>query len=257
MIKESFGELIGTFILVFVGCGSVAGAVFLGWFDALWQVALIWGAGVALAIYTTRSICSAHINPAVSLAMFIRGEINGIRLIVYSLVQLVGAFLAGMTLYLILKDQILTFELAKGITRGTQGSVISAQSFGEFFPNPGYSETIKVSHLQAILWETGGTFILVKMVFLLIQIRNRLAPFIPVFIGLTVTLLILIIAPYTQAGINPARDLGPRMFAYFAGWGEAALPTARMSFLTVYVIGPFIGAALAAWSDKWKKASRS
>lgn len=246
MIREFIGELYGTFIMVLIGCGSVSGAVFLGWFDTLWQVALVWGAGVAIAIYASRIWCPAHINPAVSLAMFMRKEINRRQLLWYSLAQFIGAFLAAQVLYLLVSHHIHEFEASEGIIRGTSASFTSAMSFGEFFPNPGYMKEISVSHWEAVLWEMGGTFILVQMVFLIIQIKNKMAPFIPVFIGLTVTILIIIIAPYTQAGINPARDLGPRIFAFFAGWDEAAFPSSSYSFLTVYVMGPMIGALLAS-----------
>ncbi|MBC8183873.1 aquaporin [candidate division KSB1 bacterium] len=58
----------------------------------------------------------------------------------------------------------------------------------------------------------------------------------PLFIGLSVATIISIIASLTQAGLNPARDLSPRFFAYFAGWGKAALPDRNFGFLTVYSI---------------------
>ena len=68
----------------------------------------------------------------------------------------------------------------------------------------------------------------------------------PLFIGLTVTLVISVIAPLTQAGINPARDLGPRLFAALAGWGAAAFPEPWYSSFTVYIVGPCLGGLLAA-----------
>ncbi|HSO72323.1 MAG TPA: aquaporin, partial [Thermodesulfobacteriota bacterium] len=67
----------------------------------------------------------------------------------------------------------------------------------------------------------------------------------PVFIGLTVMGIISLLAPLTQAGLNPARDFGPRL-AYLAGWGPVAIPGPRGGFLTVYVLGPFVGGGLAA-----------
>ena len=64
-------------------------------------------------------------------------------------------------------------------------------------------------------------------------------------IGLTVASLISIIAPLTQCCLNPARDFGPRLFAYFAGWGSIALPGPRgLGFLTVYIVSPIVGATL-------------
>lgn len=68
----------------------------------------------------------------------------------------------------------------------------------------------------------------------------------PVFIGAAVTVLICIIAPLTQAGFNPARDFGPRVFAYFAGWGKVAIPGPDNGFLIVYIIAPIVGGVVAS-----------
>lgn len=64
----------------------------------------------------------------------------------------------------------------------------------------------------------------------------------PAFIGLTVGILICVISPISQAGFNPARDLAPRIFAYFMGWKEIAIPGVNGGFFSVYVISPIIGA---------------
>ncbi len=65
----------------------------------------------------------------------------------------------------------------------------------------------------------------------------------PVFIGLTVSALISVMAPLTQAGFNPARDFGPRCFAFIAGWGSVAIPgLSDLNWLTVYIVAPIVGA---------------
>jgi len=110
--------------------------------------------------------------------------------------------------------------------------------FGEFFP-----ET--VSHSTAYIAEGLGTFVLVLTIFLLDANNKKLSYLNPVFIGLTVGAIILVVAPYTQAGLNPARDFGPRLVAYFGGWGSAAFPYVSGSFFTVYILSPLVGGALA------------
>ena len=101
---------------------------------------------------------------------------------------------------------------------------------------------------MAFFAEMLGTLILAVVVFAITDDRNAAAPLsrlAPVFVGLTIAVLISVIAPLTQAGFNPARDFGPRLFAYFAGWGPTALPGPRgMSFLTVYIVAPITGAVL-------------
>ena len=247
--KEYLGEFLGTFILVLTGCGSVAVAV-LYYPLELWQVAVVWGLGVALAIYVTKHICPAHLNPAVSIAMFINGNLKLKKLAPYILFQLIGAALAGATLLFFINTDLTAFELLNGITRGDTTSYHSAVMFGEFYPNPGYEDTLQVSHLQACIAEFLGTFSLVLSIFLLTTRVTKLEKLIPLFIGLTVTVIICIVAPYTQAGLNPARDFGPRLIAYFSGWEEAAFPAYSISFLTVYILSPILGGVVATYVHK-------
>lgn len=242
--KDLAGEFIGTYIMVFIGCGTVGLAVIFGTFTQLWQVAALWGFAVALAIYSVRKFSPAHFNPAVSLAMVLAGKLNAQRLPAFVLIQLVSAFSAAASLYLLFSPSIAQFELQENIERGTITSQKTAMMFGEFYPNPG-SEGLVVSTFQASLLEGLATCILVFVIFRVVQMGARISTIAPVLIGATVSLLIMAIAPYTQAGINPARDFGPRIFASIAGWGDAAFPTPSFGFFTVYILGPFLGGVLA------------
>jgi glycerol uptake facilitator protein len=121
--------------------------------------------------------------------------------------------------------------------------------FGEFYPDPGLGYTAPVSAMNAFLAEMAGTFALVFLIFSLTDGCNVGRPddsLSPLFIGLSVTVIISVIGPLTQAGLNPARDLSPRIFAYLAGWKGAAFPDSHLGFLTVYVLGPITGGILAA-----------
>lgn len=248
--KQPFiGELIGTFILVLFGCGSVATAILFDAHKDLLDIAIIWGIGVTLAIYATRHLSCAHLNPAVSIAMVLGKRMSPKYLPVYILAQFIGAFLAAATLYGLFHASIANYESLHGIVRGTSESVKTAMMFGEYYPNPGNAMIADVSYLTAFLAESFGTFMLVAMIFALTEGCNvgrpddRLAP---LFIGLTVTALICLLAPLTQAGINPARDLAPRIFAWIAGWGVAAFPDSQYGFLIIYVLSPIWGAMMAA-----------
>lgn len=243
------GETIGTFILVFFGCGSVAASVLFSAHVGLFQIAAIWGIGVALAIYATRHLSCAHLNPAVSIAMVLGRRMIPTKLPVYLIAQFIGAFLAAFILYLLFSASIASYESINGIVRGTPESVKTAMMFGEFFPNPNAGPIASVSTFNAFCVESIGTFALVFLIFSLTEGCNVGRPgdaLAPLFIGLTVAIIICILAPLTQAGLNPARDLSPRLLAYFAGWGKAAFPEARFAFLTVYVLGPILGASIAS-----------
>ncbi len=256
-------EALGTFLLVFFGCGSVHAAVLAGAQSGIWQVAIVWGVAIMLAIYAVGAISGAHINPAVSIALALWGRFSWRMVPAYVASQLAGAFVAAAVLFLFFGGFLEEKERAKGVVRGGPGSEITAMCYGEYFPNPGpiagtdkgydaaEHELLnrKVNEPLACAAEVIGTLILALAVFALTDERNAAAPaakLVPVFIGLTVAILISVIAPLTQACFNPARDFGPRLFAALAGWGRIALPGPRSDtgFLTVYILSPIVGACL-------------
>lgn len=258
LAKELWGECLGTFILVFIGCGSVGAAVILGWLTSLWQVAAVWGIGVTLAIMASHRWSPAHLNPAVTLAMCIAKKHSWRRLLPYSIAQLVGAILAGVALLLSMKPSILRFEKnSLGLDANLYDLVfdsrsrVTAQMFGELFPNPSYADMLTISWPMAMLAEAAGAFLLVTFIFWIVKDIDRMSWKPALLIGLTVALLIVIFAPFTQCGMNPARDLGPRLVAYFGGWGANALPDPAHAALSVYVIGPLMGGGLAAWIQEY------
>jgi glycerol uptake facilitator protein len=245
--KEFKGETLGTFLLVLFGCGSVAVSVLFNAYQGIVQIALVWGIGVTLAIYLTRHLSCAHLNPAVTVAMVISKRMSVRKLSVYISAQFLGAFLAGVALYLLFSPSISAFENAHNIIRGSAESVQTAKMFGEYYAAPG--STAVVSLPLAIGAETFGTFLLLLMIFALTEGCNVGRPhdaMAPLFIGLTVSSVICLIAPLTQAGLNPARDFGPRMVAWATGWGSAAFPDQSGGFFFVYILGPILGGVLAA-----------
>lgn len=247
--QDFMGEFIGTFLLVLFGCGAVAVTTLFSAHVGLLQVALIWGLGVTIAIYATRHLSCAHLNPAVSIAMVLGRRMSLAKLPVYLAAQFIGAFAAAALLYLLFADSIAQYETINSIVRGTPDSVKTAMIFGEFYPNPGAGLAAVVTPMTAFLAEAVGTFVLVTLIFSLTEGCNLGRPddaLAPLFIGLTVTIIIAIIAPLTQAGLNPARDLSPRLFSMLTGWGKAALPDQNFGFLTIYCLGPIVGASLAS-----------
>ena len=259
IIRAMLAETFGTFLLVFLGCGVVHTAVLTGAQSGLWQVAVVWGIGVTLAIYAVEAISGAHINPAITVAFAVWGKHPWARVIPYLVAQVAGAILAAALLYSLFAGFHAAKEREKGVVRGEPGSIVTAMCFGEYCPNPGSIATAPgnydtVAHAEsnarltpdtAVLAEFVGAFMLACMVFALIDAKNQCRPMAnlaPVFIGLTVAALISVLAPLTQACFNPARDLGPRLVAYFAGWGSVAFPGQHdLNWLTVYILSPIAG----------------
>ena len=245
------GELFGTFVLVFFGCGSVAAAVLLGAQVGIFQVAIVWGVGIAIAIALTGSLSGAHLNPAVTLAMAAWSDFPRRRVLPYFALQLLGAFLACAVLFGIFGDSLRVYEAAHGIVRGTPGSEATAMIFGEYFPNPcgkplDEGARLTMSAGSAFFAEVVATAMLVLVIFGVTDERNSTRPqmLTPLMIGLTVTLLISLIGPLTMACMNPARDFAPRVFSALAGWSKVPFITNGNGWLTVYILAPFLGGLL-------------
>ncbi|MDR0548353.1 MAG: MIP family channel protein [Deltaproteobacteria bacterium] len=253
--REFWGELAGTFILVFLGVGSVQSAVLAGQQSGIWQVAVVWFIAVSLAIYAFGAASGAHINPAMTLAFVVWRGFSPKKAVWYVVAQLLGAMVAAIFLYLYYKGILEHFEAANGIIRGQPGSELSAMTFGEYFPHPGLQKghgwaNSVATPFNAMAAEFLGTAILAMMVFSVTDPKNAGGPgdkLAPVFIGLAVAAVISVLAPITQVGLNPARDFGPRLVAYFLGWGQIAIPGPSGGFFTVYILSPCLGAVTGAW----------
>ncbi len=248
------GEFVGTFLLVFFGCGSVAAATLLGAQVGVFQVAIVWGLGIALAIHLTGSLSGAHLNPAVTMALAAWAGFPWRRCPGYIAVQLLGAFAASLVLYFIYAGSLTTFEAAHGIVRGAPGSEASAMIFGEYFPNPG-GRPLASSAGAIITWpaafftEAVGTAVLVFTILGITDERNRMSivGLVPITIGLTITLLISLFGPLTMACFNPARDFAPRLFSAIAGWGWVPFTANGSGWITVYILAPLVGGQCGGW----------
>ena len=115
------GEFFGTFLLVFFGCGSVCAVVTTGAQVGVFQVAIVWGLGIATAIYLTGALSGAHLNPAVTVSMAVWGKFPKGRVLPYVAAQVCGAFVASAVLYFVFGDALRVFEKEHGIVRGQPG----------------------------------------------------------------------------------------------------------------------------------------
>jgi len=275
LMRALLAEAIGTGMIVLFGCGSVCSSL-SGAYKGIWQVAIVWGFGVALAIYSTAEASGAHLNPAVTLAfLLVRPQAHGMtvkKAALYVLAQFAGAILCGAINLCVYGSTIAAFERSIDCQRGDPCSIKSALAFGEYFPNPSlstewgdgpYSQD-DVTPFYAMCVEAWGTLILSFVIFGITNSNNKVLeagggrPGVPFMIGATVSVLLALYAPITQAGWNPARDFGPRLVAFMAGWGEVAIPGPRNGFW-VYIVGPCIGAPIGAALAElllWRPASK-
>jgi len=254
LARECAAEVVGTYLLVFFGLGSVHTAVLTGALTGLWQVAIVWGLGISLAIYALGSISGAHMNPAMTAAFAMYRDFPLKKVPAYILAQLTGAIAAAATLYGLFQGLILRFEQMHSIVRGQPGSEVSAILYGGYFPHPivvgvDAAAFACVSQGQAMLAEALGTAFLAFFVFGMTHEHEGEKPAKVLFglmIGLTVAIIICVVAPLTGATLNPARDFGPRLFTLIAGWGSVAIPGPRGGFFTVYIVSPIVGSLAGA-----------
>lgn len=241
LIHGCVGEIIGTFLMCFLGIGSVCTAALYQAHTGPFQVGVVWGVAIALGIYATRNLSCAHFNPAVTFAMCISKRCSWKNFPVYILGQFIGAILAASALWIFFADSVRENLAAANLTMDI--ATPASSIWCEVFPNTANGV---ISMPVAAFAEALGVFILVMIIFSMTEGCNVGRPsddLFPLFIGLTVTVLICTIGPMTDAGLNPARDLGPRVVGWFVGWKNIAFST---DAFIVYTIAPLIGAGLAA-----------
>jgi glycerol uptake facilitator protein len=253
---ELWAEFFGTFILICFGDGVVAmlwalvgsGRSSAGALQSSGDWLLItwgWALAVAFAVYTVGGISGAHINPAVTLGFAIKKEFPWKKVVPYWVVQVLGAFVGAALVFLVYNNAINHFDQVNHIVKGTPKSVATFSTFATF-PAP-YFGTVWGPLIDQIV----GTFFLVLFVFAVIDgfnlgVRANLHPFI---IGMIVMAIGISFGANAGYAINPARDFGPRIFAWIAGWGKVAMPGDYANISTYFwvpIVGPLIGGALAA-----------
>ncbi|MBF0805939.1 MULTISPECIES: MIP/aquaporin family protein [unclassified Streptococcus] len=211
MSKKFFAELIGTFMLVFIGTGAV---VFGNGLEGIGHlgIALAFGLSIVAAAYSIGTISGAHLNPAVSLAMFVNKRMNAQDFLTYVVAQVVGALLASTTL---------NFFLA---------------SSGQAITSLGENGFTTVSAMGAFLFEVIATFLFVLVILTVTSASKGNGKIAGLVIGLTLTTLILLGLNVTGLSVNPARSLAPALLL-----GGTAL-----SQVWVFILAPLIGGFLAA-----------
>jgi glycerol uptake facilitator protein len=204
-----------------------------------------WGFAVAFGVYVAGGVSGAHINPAVTLAFAARRGFPWRKVPGYIAAQLLGAFLGAVLVYVVYKGAIDSYEHANHITRGAANSVptysIFATSPAKYLGN----------WVGPFVDQVVGTAFLVAFVFAVVDevnqpVRANLAP---VVIGFVVVAIGLSFGANAGYAINPARDFGPRLFAWIAGWGKIAIPGDYgnvNSYLWIPIVGPFLGGLVGA-----------
>ncbi|HCH02264.1 MAG TPA: aquaporin [Vibrio sp.] len=243
LLGECLSEFIGTGLLIFFGVGCVAALVLTGASFGQWEISIIWGLGVAIAIYCAGGVSGAHLNPAVTIALTLFHGFDKRKVLPYIGSQLLGAFSSAALVYALYSNLFSEYELANNMVRGSQESLALAGIFSTY-PNPA------LTFGGAFAVEFVITAVLMFVILALGDDRNG-APngaVTPLLIGLLIAIIGGSLGPLTGFAMNPARDFGPKFFAYLAGWGDMALTGGKdIPYFIVPILAPICGASFGGW----------
>lgn len=214
-MKKMIAEGFGTFILVFFGCGS---AVLMGEHIGMLGISLAFGISIIAAAYSIGAISGAHLNPAVSLGMVTAGRMTPAEFLRYSIAQIAGAIVAALVIML--------------IATGKADYTVAANGLGQNGYGAGYLGEYSLS--AALIFELVATFVFVTVILGATQDGSP-AAMAGLAIGMTLAGIHLVGINVTGVSVNPARSIGPAIFA-----GGKALAD-----LWVFIAAPLIGGALA------------
>ena len=213
-MKKYLAEMVGTMVLVLMGCGS---AIFNGGCGTpaqVWMVAVAFGLAVVSMAYTIGGVSGCHINPAITLGCMLSGRMESKEGVMYMLFQVIGAFIGSTLLWVLTSNIDMQYATTTGANACASG----------------------VSLTGGLIAEIIFTFVFVLVVLGTTDSKKGAGNFAGLAIGLSLVLVHIVCIPITGTSVNPARSIAPAIF----NGGEA------LSQLWVFIVGPFIGAALSA-----------
>ena len=256
---DLIAEFLGTFALIAFGTGVVAVAVVGltmsgrttvifdgagGWLLITWG----WAIAVTMGIYVAGGVTGAHLNPAVSFAFALRGDLAWRRLLPYWIAQVAGAFCAAAIVYVNYYTSIDAYNVAHHVASRIDPGGLTTFSIFATFPATPFGSNMIGPFIDQII----GTFFLMLFILGISDAKNvgaqaNLGPFI---VGLAVAAVGMSFGTNAGYAINPARDFGPRLFTFLAGWGPNAFP-GPFGYWWVPILGPLVGAGIAPFVYDW------
>ncbi|XP_005996556.2 uncharacterized protein LOC102362138 [Latimeria chalumnae] len=239
LIRECLAELFGTYVMVVFCLGTTAQMIISstekGDFTAT-NVAC--GLGVAFGIYIGSGVSGGHLSPAVSLAMYLTGKLCWWKYPFYAVFQFFGAFMSSVTVYILYYDAIHSYS---GGNLTVTGPSETASIFATY---PAPYLTIRNGFIDQVI----GTAILIICILTIVDSQNSqvLKSLEPLLVGLVVMTIGMSMGVNSGYAMNPARDLAPRLFTFFAGWGPEVF-VAGNSWWWVPVVAPLFGSGIGTF----------
>lgn len=241
--RELINEFIGTMVLVLVG-DSILAVIIAGDNERLAPIVgpVGWGTAIFVAVTIAGGV-SAHLNPAVTLALASTKKFPINKVPLYFAVQYGGAFVGAALVFLLYNDQIAIFDGGVRQITGKQGT---AAIFATY-PRDG------ISSLTCFFDQVVGTGLLMLTAEAITDPKNfgGLPKYLhPLSLGFMIMALIFGFSYNCMAPLNPARDIGPRIFTAIAGWGPGVFSHRDWNYIWVPIFGPHLGAIAGAWLYK-------
>ncbi|WP_294975921.1 aquaporin [uncultured Leuconostoc sp.] len=227
-MRKYIAEFLGTFILVFVGTGSVVYSAATS--ASPLTIALAFGLALAVAIYAFGNISGGHFNPAVSLSMALQKRLTWTEFVGYVIAQLIGAIVASAAVY----GGVSAYLKSPTVVQALSGQKMSVSQFVNL-AGLGQTNFADGQTLAAFLFELVLTFLFILVISIVTKLANVPAPLI---IGLWLSALLIVALPITGGAFNPARALSPAIFVQ----GKA------LGHVWVYVVANLLGGVLAAYA---------
>jgi MIP family channel proteins len=238
--REVLAEFLGTFVLIVFGVGVVAQTVLSkGTVGSPLSINIAWGLAVTMGCYVSAGVTGAHLNPAVTLALAVHRRFPWSKVGPYVMAQMAGAFVASVVVFVTYHEALAAFD---GGVRHVTGDLGTAGIWATY-PQP-FLSTFPGGFIDQVV----GTALLVGVIFGITDTRNSPPPpgLTPVVVGLLVVLIGATFGFNAGYAINPARDLGPRLFTFVAGWGGEVF-TAGHTWWWVPVVAPCVGGVIGGW----------
>jgi MIP family channel proteins len=232
--RELYAEFLGTFVLIAFGAGVVAQVVLSNNQNGTYlSINIAWGFAVTMGVYVAGGVSGAHLNPAVTLALATRRAIPWSKVLPYSLAQIAGAFTGAAIVFFVYREAFNAFD---GGTRKMNTAGIFAT-----YPNT------HLSALGGLIDQIVGTALLLLVIRAMGDARNNATGNLgPIVVGFLVMVIGMAFGFNAGYAINPARDLGPRLFTAISGWGFDVF-RANNFYFWVPIVGPLIGGPLGAF----------
>lgn len=234
--REVAAEFLGTFILIVFGVGVVAQTVLSANANGSFlAINLGWGLAVMLGVYVAGAVSGAHLNPAVTIALAVLRGFSWSKVAPYIAGQMAGAFVASAVVYVTYGEAFEAFDSGVRQIAGPQGTAGIFATYPQPF----------LSLAGGFVDQAVGTGLLMLSVLAITDTRNAATPswLTPVIVGGIVTAIGISFGFNAGYAINPARDLGPRLFTAVAGWGSGVF-TAAGGWWWVPVVAPCVGAII-------------